>query len=218
MRFGLGAIRNVGEQAVNDIIEERNGKRGKYVNFLDFVPVRGRMRLVERVARERHQDVPHRLRGLLRVAVFLHAREERDLLAGQHLGLLLAHRAAQHVRLAQRIARQDARALKNIAANGKDPIDYTKIPLDDRGTYELLSRGDTLGVFQLDSDGMRALLKSLKPDNFNDISALIALYRPGPMDMDSHNNYAKRKNGLQQITPIHPEVAPCSRGAMNSTG
>ncbi|THG25073.1 DNA polymerase III subunit alpha, partial [Bifidobacterium pseudolongum] len=75
--------------------------------------------------------------------------------------------------------------LKNIAANGKEPIDYTKIPLDDRGTYELLSRGDTLGVFQLDSDGMRALLKSLKPDNFNDISALIALYRPGPMDMDS---------------------------------
>ncbi|MDK6508638.1 DNA polymerase III subunit alpha, partial [Escherichia coli] len=54
---------------------------------------------------------------------------------------------------------------------------------------------------------MRNLLKSLKPDNFNDISALIALYRPGPMDVDSHNNYAKRKNGLQQITAIHPEVA-----------
>ena len=67
------------------------------------------MRLVERVARERHEDVPHRLRGLLGVAVLLHARKERDLLAGQHLGLLLAHRAAQHVRLAQRIARQDAR-------------------------------------------------------------------------------------------------------------
>lgn len=107
--------------------------------------------------------------------------------------------------------------LKNIAANGKDPIDYTKIPLDDRGTYELLSRGDTLGVFQLDSDGMRALLKSLKPDNFNDISALIALYRPGPMDMDSHNNYAKRKNGLQQITPIHPEVAEPLKEVLDET-
>lgn len=46
----------------------------------------------------------------------------------------------------------------------------------------------------------------MKPNNFNDISALIALYRPGPMDMDSHTNYAKRKNGLQKITPIHPEV------------
>ena len=97
--------------------------------------------------------------------------------------------------------------LTNIRNNGKEPIDYTKIPLDDKPTYELLARGDTLGVFQLDSDGMRSLLKTLKPDNFNDISALIALYRPGPMDMDSHNNYAKRKNGLQKITPIHPEVA-----------
>ncbi|MDK7347743.1 hypothetical protein QP515_11635, partial [Bifidobacterium dentium] len=83
--------------------------------------------------------------------------------------------------------------LRNIENNGKDPIDYTKIPLDDKATYQLLSRGDTLGVFQLDSDGMRALLRTLKPDNFNDISALIALYRPGPMDMDSHTNYAKRK-------------------------
>lgn len=96
--------------------------------------------------------------------------------------------------------------LKNIVANGKEPIDYTKIPLDDKETYELLSRGDTLGVFQLDSDGMRSLLKMLKPDNFNDISALIALYRPGPMSMDSHTNYAKRKNGLQKIEPIHPEL------------
>ena len=96
--------------------------------------------------------------------------------------------------------------LKNIEANGKPAIDYTKIPLDDKETYQLLSRGDTLGVFQLDSDGMRALLRTLRPDNFNDISALIALYRPGPMDMDSHNNYAKRKNGLQKIEPIHPEL------------
>ena len=74
--------------------------------------------------------------------------------------------------------------LNNIEANGKTRIDHTKIPLDDRATYDLLSRGDTLGVFQLDSDGMRSLLKTLKPNNFNDISALIALYRPGPMDMD----------------------------------
>jgi DNA polymerase III subunit alpha len=70
--------------------------------------------------------------------------------------------------------------LNNIEANGKTRIDHTKIPLDDRATYDLLSRGDTLGVFQLDSDGMRSLLKTLKPNNFNDISALIALYRPGP--------------------------------------
>ncbi len=97
--------------------------------------------------------------------------------------------------------------LTNIERNGKESIDIEHVPLDDADTYKLLSNGDTLGVFQLDSDGMRNLLKQLKPDNFNDISALIALYRPGPMDVDSHNNYAKRKNGLQKIEPIHPEVA-----------
>lgn len=107
--------------------------------------------------------------------------------------------------------------LRNIELNGKGSIDYTKIPLDDKETYQLLSRGETLGVFQLDSDGMQSLLKSLKPDNFNDISALIALYRPGPMDMDSHNNYAKRKNGLQEITPIHPEVAEPLKEVLDET-
>ncbi|MCI1240887.1 MAG: DNA polymerase III subunit alpha [Bifidobacterium subtile] len=107
--------------------------------------------------------------------------------------------------------------LLNIERNGKDKIDYTKIPLDDKETYQLLSRGDTLGVFQLDSDGMRSLLRQLKPDNFNDISALIALYRPGPMDMDSHTNYAKRKNGLQRITPIHPEVAEPLAAVLDET-
>ncbi|MCI1222545.1 MAG: DNA polymerase III subunit alpha [Bifidobacterium subtile] len=107
--------------------------------------------------------------------------------------------------------------LLNIERNGKDKIDYTKIPLEDKETYQLLSRGDTLGVFQLDSDGMRSLLRQLKPDNFNDISALIALYRPGPMDMDSHTNYAKRKNGLQRITPIHPEVAEPLAAVLDET-
>lgn len=97
--------------------------------------------------------------------------------------------------------------LDNIERNGKERFEVQDLPIDDKQTYELLARGDTLGVFQLDSDGMRNLLKSLKPDNFNDISALIALYRPGPMDVDSHNNYAKRKNGLQENKPIHPEVA-----------
>ncbi len=107
--------------------------------------------------------------------------------------------------------------LKNIPRNGKDAITIQDIPLDDKETYQLLSRGDTLGVFQLDSDGMRSLLKTLKPDNFNDISALIALYRPGPMDMNSHTNYAKRKNGLQKITPIHPEVEKPLKSVLDET-
>ncbi|WP_431280445.1 DNA polymerase III subunit alpha [Leifsonia poae] len=98
-------------------------------------------------------------------------------------------------------------ALDNIEANRGEKLVLEDLALDDRGAYELLSRGDTLGVFQLDGGPMRSLLRLMKPDNFEDISALIALYRPGPMGANSHTNYALRKNGLQEITPIHPELA-----------
>lgn len=98
-------------------------------------------------------------------------------------------------------------ALRNIVANDKPAIELDEIELDDKATYELLGRGDTLGVFQLDGGPMRALLRQMRPDNFEDISAVIALYRPGPMGMNSHTNYALRKTGLQEITPIHPELA-----------
>src|SRR5699024_2181488 len=97
-------------------------------------------------------------------------------------------------------------ALVNIEMNNKPPIKIEEVPLDDRPTYELLSRGDTLGVFQLDGGPMRSLLRQMRPDNFGDISAVIALYRPGPMGMNSHTNYAARKNGQQAIEPIHPEL------------
>ncbi|MFU8947750.1 DNA polymerase III subunit alpha [Mycetocola zhadangensis] len=97
-------------------------------------------------------------------------------------------------------------ALDNIESNRGHRIELEELPLDDPGAYELLARGDTLGVFQLDGGPMRSLLRSMKPDNFEDISAVIALYRPGPMGADSHTNYALRKNGLQKITPIHPEL------------
>ncbi len=97
-------------------------------------------------------------------------------------------------------------ALENIVMNGKEPLVLEDLPLDDVGSYELLARGDTLGVFQLDGGPMRSLLRLMKPDNFEDISAVLALYRPGPMGVNSHTNYALRKNGLQEITPIHPEL------------
>ena len=97
-------------------------------------------------------------------------------------------------------------ALDNIKSNrGHRPV-LEDLELDDRAAYDLLARGDTLGVFQLDGGPMRSLLRLLKPDSFEDISAVIALYRPGPMGADSHTNYALRKNGLQKITPIHPEL------------
>ena len=98
-------------------------------------------------------------------------------------------------------------ALANIAANGKEPIDVESLPLDDAATYELLGRGDTLGVFQLDGGGMRTLLRQMRPDNFEDISAVGALYRPGPMGANSHTNYALRKTGVQPVVPIHHQLA-----------
>jgi DNA polymerase-3 subunit alpha len=98
-------------------------------------------------------------------------------------------------------------ALANIIANGKEPIELESLPLDDRATYELLGRADTLGVFQLDGGGMRTLLRLMRPDNFEDISAVGALYRPGPMGANSHTNYALRKNGQQPVVPVHHELA-----------
>ncbi|GAA4922629.1 DNA polymerase III subunit alpha [Nesterenkonia rhizosphaerae] len=97
-------------------------------------------------------------------------------------------------------------ALENVKLNKGVEIDLETLHLEDRPSYELLARGDTLGVFQLDGGPMRALLRQMRPDNFEDISATIALYRPGPMGANSHTNYALRKNGLQEITPIHPEL------------
>ncbi|MCL2730336.1 MAG: DNA polymerase III subunit alpha, partial [Actinomycetia bacterium] len=97
-------------------------------------------------------------------------------------------------------------AVKSIKANKGIDIDLLGLPLDDPNTYALLSRGDTLGVFQFDGGPMRSLLRMMKPDNFEDISAVSALYRPGPMGMNSHINYALRKNKQQEITPIHPEL------------
>src|SRR5699024_6803924 len=90
-------------------------------------------------------------------------------------------------------------AVANIARNGKEAPDLEKVPFDDATTFELLQSGDTLGVFQLDGSGMRTLLRQMKPDKFSDITAVSALYRPGPMGMNSHTNYALRKNGLQEI-------------------
>ena len=108
-------------------------------------------------------------------------------------------------------------ALDNIKANQGFELDLEGLPLDDRPAYDLLTRGDTLGVFQLDGGPMRALLRQMKPDNFEDISALIALYRPGPMGANSHINYALRKNGLQPITPIHPELAEPLQEILDTT-
>jgi DNA polymerase-3 subunit alpha len=96
--------------------------------------------------------------------------------------------------------------LLNIKANKNIELDLSTLTLDDLKTYQLLGRGETLGVFQLDGGPMRALLRQMNPDSFEDISAVIALYRPGPMGVNAHNDYADRKNKRQEVVPIHPEL------------
>ncbi|GAA1541547.1 DNA polymerase III subunit alpha [Actinomadura kijaniata] len=108
-------------------------------------------------------------------------------------------------------------AIANVRANKGVDIDILNVPLDDPATYALLARGDTLGVFQLDGNGMRSLLKMMRPTEFTDIAAVSALYRPGPMEMNAHVNYALRKTGRQKVEPIHPELAEALEPILGDT-
>ncbi len=100
-------------------------------------------------------------------------------------------------------------ALANIKKNRGIDLKLEELHADDPNVskvYDLLSCGETLGIFQLDSGGMQELLKRMKPTGFKDIVASLALYRPGPMGVNAHWDYADRKNGRKPITPIHPEL------------
>ncbi|MFJ2087535.1 DNA polymerase III subunit alpha [Micromonospora chokoriensis] len=97
-------------------------------------------------------------------------------------------------------------AVKNISRHRGVELDLNTLPLEDKPTFELMARGDTLGTFQLDGGAMRNLLKSMIPTKFEDIAAVLALYRPGPMAANSHNEYADRKNNRKPVLPIHPEL------------
>ncbi|MCC6225631.1 MAG: DNA polymerase III subunit alpha [Microthrixaceae bacterium] len=85
-------------------------------------------------------------------------------------------------------------------------IDIDNVALDDPVTYELLGRGDTVGVFQLESSPMRDLIRRLAPDCFEDVAALMALYRPGPMSVNMHTDYADIKNGRKPVSYFHPDA------------
>jgi DNA polymerase-3 subunit alpha len=108
-------------------------------------------------------------------------------------------------------------AIDNVRANRGLDVDLESLALDDPETYGLLARGESLGVFQLDGAAMRELLRRLRPTGFGDIIAVNALYRPGPMAMNTHNNYADRKNGRQRVEPIHPELAEPLRDILAET-
>ena len=85
-------------------------------------------------------------------------------------------------------------------------VDIDAVDLVDKPTLAMLARGDSVGVFQLESGPMRALMRSLAPTSFEDVAALVALYRPGPMAANMHNDYADRKNGRQQVVHLHPDA------------
>jgi len=97
--------------------------------------------------------------------------------------------------------------LLNIQRNQGITVNLEELTLDDPKTFELLGKGETLGVFQLDGGPMRALLRQMSPDSFEDISAVIALYRPGPMGVNAHTDYADRKNRRKPVEPIHEELS-----------
>ncbi len=98
------------------------------------------------------------------------------------------------------------RALDQIEASGTSRPDIDSIPLDDSAVYAMLSRGDSMGVFQMEGSGMRALMRNLRPDRFDDLIALISLYRPGPLGAGTHNLYADRKNGQAPVEYPHTDL------------
>ncbi len=91
---------------------------------------------------------------------------------------------------------------------GEEPLDITTIPLDDKSTFELTQRTDTMAVFQLESEGMRKLIKRLQPDNFEDMVALVALFRPGPLQSGMVDDFVDRKHGRAKIHYPHPALEP----------
>lgn len=108
------------------------------------------------------------------------------------------------------IMKDALRIIKRV--HGKD-IALSDIPLDDQKTFELLGRGDTTGVFQFESSGMKRYLRELKPTEFNDVIAMGALYRPGPLSAGLTDSFIKRKNGLESIEYAHPLM----KGALEDT-
>ena len=98
------------------------------------------------------------------------------------------------------------RALDLIDATTGSRPDIDRVPLDDPKVFEMLQRADTIGVFQLEGGPMRNLVRSLAPTEFEDVAALVALYRPGPMAANMHNDYADRKNGRKPVVYQHPDM------------
>lgn len=99
-------------------------------------------------------------------------------------------------------------AVRLILESTGTEINIDQIPLDDSATYAMLSRGEAVGVFQLESSGMRAILRDLQPEVFEDIVALVALYRPGPLGSGMVDDFIKNKHGIKKVKYLHPKLEP----------
>jgi DNA polymerase-3 subunit alpha len=122
----------------------------------------------------------------------MHAVEELGLLKMDILGLRNLDVITDTNKMIQELSNPD--------------FDIDKAPFDDKKTFELLRRGDTIGVFQLESTNIRALVRSMVPTTIDDIAAIVALYRPGPMGANMHNDYADFKNGRKTPKIFHPDA------------
>ena len=98
------------------------------------------------------------------------------------------------------------RSINEKRQHDSPPLEIADIPLDDRNTFRLIAAADTEGVFQLESPGMKRLIRQLRPDKFDDIVALVALYRPGPLNAGVDKSYALRKRGQEQVSYDHPRL------------
>jgi DNA polymerase III subunit alpha len=123
----------------------------------------------------------------------MHGVEELGLLKMDFLGLRNLDVISDTVALVERI--------RGIT------LDMENLPLDDERTFAMLQEGDSIGVFQLEGGPMRALMRNLRPTSFEDVAALVALYRPGPMAANMHNDYADRKNGRKPVSYLHQDAA-----------
>ena len=108
-------------------------------------------------------------------------------------------------------------AVRMVKANHGVEIDPLEVPLDDTGVFELLSTGASTGLFQIEGGGMQELLKRMRPTTFEDIVACVSLYRPGPLDVNAHLDYADRKNGRKPVEAIHPTLADALEPILGDT-
>lgn len=163
--------------------------------LMEYLPLQHAVKRTERNRSDTKKEERNAPEKAIVTQYEMHAVEDLGLLKMDFLGLRNLTIIENTLKLAKRI-------------HGIE-IDIDKISLDDRGVYELFQRGETTGLFQFESSGMRRYLKELKPTELEDLIAMVALYRPGPMELIP--SYIRRKHGQENISYIHPKLEPILR-------